>query len=273
MANKPIKSLTIPGLSDTYVNNPESIASQFDSTVSYAIGDYAYYDNKLYRFTAAHSGAWAAADVTETTIGDDIVTDVQINGTSITSGGVANVPIGSSTLGVVKETVIYGIDITNDGSLMLISPSDDEIKAGSAQSRRAIQTHNQHKSTFYGLAKAAGDTTQSQSSNAVGVYTETAKSKISEMLNAPVTVSGTTPSITGMAGVRYVCGEVATLSITPPVSGCIDVVFTSGGTPTVLTVPSTVKWVNGFDPDNLDANTVYEINIMDGIYGVAGSWT
>lgn len=93
-----------------------------------------------------------------------------------------------------------------------------------------------------------------------------------------VTVSGMTPSITGADGYRYICGEVSTLNITAPASGCIDVVFTSGSTATVLTVTSakantTIKWANGFDPSALDADTVYEINIMDGELGVAGAWT
>ena len=87
-----------------------------------------------------------------------------------------------------------------------------------------------------------------------------------------VNVSGTTPTITAQADYRYVCGEVATLDFTPSSTGICDVVFTSGATATVLTVPSTVKWANGFDPTSLEANTTYEINIMDGL-GVAVGWT
>ena len=87
-----------------------------------------------------------------------------------------------------------------------------------------------------------------------------------------VAVTGTTPTIIGQADTRYVCGEITTLDLTPPASGICDVVFTSGSTPTVLTVPSTVKWANGFDPTSLGTNTTYELNIMDGL-GVAGSWT
>lgn len=94
--------------------------------------------------------------------------------------------------------------------------------------------------------------------------------------NPVVTVTGTTPSITALPGIRYVCGECATLDITLPASGCIDVTFESGSTPTVLTVTPptgvTVKWANGFDPTSLEANTTYEINIADGL-GVAGQWT
>lgn len=91
-----------------------------------------------------------------------------------------------------------------------------------------------------------------------------------------VSVSGTTPTINALPGIRYVCGEVSTLDITLPASGCIDVTFTSGSTATVLTITPptgvTVRWTGGFDPTSLDANTTYEINICDGL-GVAGSWT
>ena len=45
-----------------------------------------------------------------------------------------------------------------------------------------ISPAHQHEATFYGLAKASGDITQSQSSNAVGKYTDEAKTKIQNML-------------------------------------------------------------------------------------------
>lgn len=207
--------------------------------------------------------------------GGGAVDDVQINSTSILNGGVANIPIGgTSTLGVFKVNETYGTGVNNGGILTVKTATDAQIKSGSSSNNtRPVTPANQHKAIFFGLAKAAGDTTQSASSNEVGVYTETAQSKISDMLNAPVTVSGSTPSITGMAGVRYICGEVSAISITPPQSGCIDVVFESGSTPAVLTVPNTVKWMGGFDPTSLDADTTYEINILDGVYGVVGSWT
>lgn len=91
-----------------------------------------------------------------------------------------------------------------------------------------------------------------------------------------VTVTGTTPTINALSGVRYVCGEVTTLDITLPTSGVVDVTFESGSTATVLTITPptgvTVRWANGFDPTSLDANTTYELNICDGL-GVAAAWT
>lgn len=89
-----------------------------------------------------------------------------------------------------------------------------------------------------------------------------------------VTVSGTTPTITALPGVRYVCDECATLDVTLPASGICDVLFTSGSTATVLTVTPptgvTLRWAGGFDPSSLEADTIYEINVMDGL-GVAAS--
>ena len=88
-----------------------------------------------------------------------------------------------------------------------------------------------------------------------------------------VAVTGATPAITGESGKRYVCGTVSTISITPPATGIIDVVFASGSTAAVLTVPSTVMWPSWFDPEALEADATYEINILDGVYGAVTLWT
>ena len=228
-----------------------------------------------HRITITDADGAHSFDVMNGEDGQGAVQDVQVNGVSVLTNGVANVPIGSSnTFGVFKTLADRGISVTN-GKLEISAASDSQIKNGSSGYRSA-PTNRQHVASFYGLAKAAGDTTQSASSNAVGNYTDSAKSAIHEMLNGAVFVSGTTPVINALPGVRYVCGEVATLEIIVPASGCIDVTFESGTTATVLTVTPptgvTLKWANGFDPDNLDADTTYEINICDGL-GVAGAWS
>lgn len=221
------------------------------------------------------AGGIPASDLAAGVVPDVPVQDVQVNGASILDAqGVANVPVANgSTFGAVKVGA-NGVTISSSGTLSPQIAIASDIKTGTTTTRLQIPA-NQHISTFYGLAKAAGSDMAS-SSNPVGNYTESAKSAISQMLNGSVSVTGSTPSITALPGIRYVCGEVATLDITLPASGIVDVVFESGATPTVLTITpptgQTLKWANGFDPTALEADTTYEINIADGL-GVAGSWS
>lgn len=211
------------------------------------------------------------------------VGDVQVNGTSVISNGVANIPVASvSTLGTVYDGGsygFYGITVNENGRLQITKAEDGNVKQGN-NSYRPIVTTIQHASTFYGLAKAAGDTTQSSSNNAVGTYTESAKSAIRSMLGMSSsiigpyeeTVSGSTPTITGQPNYRYLCGEVTSINITPPASGTIDVIFTSGSTVAVMTLPNTVKFPEWFDASTLEANTIYEIVITNGTYGGVMTW-
>lgn len=120
------------------------------------------------------------------------------------------------------------------------------------------------------------DTTYSAATqSADGLMSSTDKAKLDGLESCTSLieeVSGTTPSITGQPNVRYVCGEVSTISITPPSSGTIDVFFESGSTAAVLNVPNTVKFPAWFDTTELNVNTVYEIMITDGVYGSVMIW-
>lgn len=210
---------------------------------------------------------------------DAKVSDVQVNGTSIVNNGVASIPfaINAGAAGVAKYETWRGVAINSNGYVYLNTPSSAVIKSGT-DAYRPLVPSGQHESAFYGLAKAAGDATQSASSNAVGVYTPEAQSAIQTMLGVEQgvtfveTVTGTTPTITGQPNVRYICGEVSLLTITPPSAGTITVIFESGSTPTVLTLPSTVKFPEWVDISTLEANTTYEIIITDGVYGGVMSW-
>lgn len=120
--------------------------------------------------------------------GSGTVTDVQVNGTSVVTSGVANIPVASSSaLGVVQTDATKGIEATSAGLLQIRPASDSDIKGGANQSKPIVSSI-QHRSTFYGLAKAAGDSTQSSSSNAVGTYTDAAKAAIQAMLGAQAAV-------------------------------------------------------------------------------------
>lgn len=113
--------------------------------------------------------------------GTRIPHDIQINGTSIVSNGVANIPIASTDLGTVKIDSDYGVTANGNGRLYINKATSSQIPLGTSQ-YRPIVPYNQHEAMFYGLAKAAGDSTQSASSNAVGVYTDNAKTAIQNML-------------------------------------------------------------------------------------------
>lgn len=54
------------------MSNIENLAEAFDSSTTYAVGDYCTYGGKLYKFTSAHSGAWSSGDVSEVTVTDDL---------------------------------------------------------------------------------------------------------------------------------------------------------------------------------------------------------
>ena len=67
---------------------------------------------------------------------------------------------------------------------------------------------------------------------------------------------------------EYNYGELSALTISSiPASGWFSVVFDSGSTPTVLTVPNTMIMPDSFA---VEANTRYEINCKDGYALVAG---
>ena len=209
-----------------------------------------------------------------------VVGDVQVNGNSIVSNGIATIPLAqnSSTAapGLVKINW-GGLQINSSGFLQINPATSSEIKAATA-SYVTICPARQHESVFYGLAKAGGDTTMASSSNAVGTYTTEAKAAIRNMLGIETsielieTISGATPAIVGQPNVTYQCEEVSTISIIPPANGTIDVYFTSGSTAAVLTAPSTIKWPAWFDVEALEPNTIYELMITNGTYGSVMTW-
>ena len=132
--------------------------------------------------------------------GGGTVTDVQVNGTSVLNGqGVANVPVADqSVLGVVQLNRLYGIGAVGNGFIGINKADDNMIKTGT-ENNRPIVPSNTHTSVFYGLAKAAGDNTQSQSSNAVGQYTNEAKTAIQNMLGVPDASNVLTVNMKGTA--------------------------------------------------------------------------
>ena len=117
------------------------------------------------------------------------VQDVQVNGTSTISDGVANIPrANATTYGVAKFDYQYGINVNETpenasfGVARIYKASDANIKSGEHQFR-PIVPYNQHQSVFYGLAKLAG-ADMASSNNSVGTYTDAAKTAIRSMIGA-----------------------------------------------------------------------------------------
>lgn len=119
--------------------------------------------------------------------GEGTVNDVQINGNSILDAlGNANIPYaGTNTRGVVSVNVTgtHGIMTwdSNNPLLMIKTATTQQTKGGSNY-YHPLTPSVENSASFYGLAKAAGDTTQSTSSNSVGQYTDEAKIAIQKML-------------------------------------------------------------------------------------------
>lgn len=112
------------------------------------------------------------------------LSDVQVNGTSIVDNNTANIPLASSSApGVIQVGSGSPLQIQY-GYLGLLGANSNRIKTGT-DSLYPIMPNKEHEATFYGLAKVAGDTTQSQSANAVGTYTNEAKAAIQQMLDVP----------------------------------------------------------------------------------------
>ena len=86
--------------------------------------------------------------------GSSNVKDVQIAGASILDGGVANIPIMTSSVNGVAR-VGDGLGMSSAGQLRISSANDSYLKAGT-DLYKPVVSGKQHISAFYALAKLAG---------------------------------------------------------------------------------------------------------------------
>ena len=86
-----------------------------------------------------------------------------------------------------------------------------------------------------------------------------------------VQVSGTIAEIAAQADTMYVCGELASLDITSlPTSGIVIIIYSSGSTATVVTLPQTVMMPAWFESA---ANETVMIGITNGTLGSVQTWS
>ena len=131
--------------------------------------------------TGAHS-----FDVMDGQDGQGAVQDVQVNGTSVVTDGVANVPMATKPL-LPNQPGSYGVMRVGslgvtlyDDVLCMDTPTDAMLKNGTTRDR-AVTVYCQDRAAFYGLAKAAGSD-EKNSTLPVGQYTDAAKIAIQKML-------------------------------------------------------------------------------------------
>lgn len=140
------------------------------------------------------------------------------------------------------------------------------------QLQASLQKTKQYIDWEIAEVNAAIPTNNNQLTNGAGYQTENdVKAVVADSFQdgIEITVSGTTPTITANANTRYICGEVTTLSVTPPASGVVEIVFSSGTTPTTLTLPNTVKMPEWF---TIESGYTYAISIENATYGTVMMW-
>ena len=198
------------------------------------------------------------------------VQDVQINGTSIVSQGVANISPASNSngsLGVVKVDYSVGGIGANDAGRLYLYDANGLVKAGSER-YKAISPRLQHEAAFYGLAKAAGDSTQASSNNSVGTYTDEAINAILAMLgvyNRIITPSSGNTFTLLPYPFSYSFGEMATLTVTVTATSQFHFMFSCpSGAATVLTMTG-ITGTDTKNSDTVEAGKTYEVDIWAGI--------
>ena len=206
--------------------------------------------------TAAKTDLVSAINEVNEHGGTDITVDDALSNTS--TNPVQNKVLTARLNGLDSDVGTLRTSVQGKADTQTVSALADAVN-GLDSDVQGLQTAVQSKADT-ATATASSD----------GLMSSADKSKL-DTVGSVITVSGTSPAITALSGVRYVCGEVATLDFTPCASGICDVVFTSGSTPTVVTLPNTVKFPDG--AFTAEANKTYEINVLDGVYGVVMAWT
>lgn len=115
---------------------------------------------------------------------------------------------------VAVNAVSYGIGLSNEHELFIREAASSNIKNGSISYSPIVPKH-QHEAVFYGLAKAAGDTTQASSDNAVGTYTADAQAAIQSMLGIG-TATDSTAGLVKVMPQRGIGLEDGSLILTAP---------------------------------------------------------
>ena len=234
------------------------------------------------------------------TVEGGTATDVQINGSSITVSGTANI-VTEGVYNASTNKIATMSDIPDTSNFITKSVDDltnytKTSDLGSLATKNTVnyETEVTNKPTIpsqvteetvsgWGFtkntgtySKPSGGIPKSDLSSAVQTSLGKADTSIqpNDLINyqlKPTTqnIAGTSATITPVDNTIYQCGELTDITITnPTATGMYVIIFTSGSTPTTSTFPSSIIGIEQF---SAEANTRYEINVKDS-YALVGSW-
>lgn len=180
------------------------------------------------------------------------ITEVSVNGTSIATSGVANIPAAStSTYGVTK----LSSDTNSTSTTLAATPS--AVKA-------AYDLANSYKGTVTSVK--VDNVSKSPSSGVVDLG----------YVNKKLTTStSSSMSLSPNIYYRNTSTTLSTLTITLGGASNSNIIneyfveFTTRSAGTTVSLPSTIKWANGEAP-TFEAGTTYQISIVNNLGVVQG---
>lgn len=135
---------------------------------------------------------------------------------------------------------------------------------------------NPQSDTVWNIPQELGDEKKQQARANIGA------AGLADIAGSPIVNHGT--SDTGTSSTPYsiapntlhVWGEVSALylSLTPGEVGYVQeymIQFASGTTATTLSLPNTLKWLNGVTPSDIEASKTYQVSIMNGVGVIGGA--
>lgn len=206
------------------------------------------------------SNAASSANSASASAGQAVSSAQSASGSASQAAGSAQSASGSATAASQSAT-----NAANSASEATTQAGNAATKAGEAAS----------SATAAGNAQSAAETAQGKAEDAQEAAEEAQAAAEAAVASIQyggmniVSLSGTAITQTGADNTFYICGELSELTFTAQANTSTAIRFTSGATPTVLTMNGVDKWMFDFDPDNLEANVTYEISVVYGV-GVAG---
>lgn len=223
---------------------------------------------------------------------DGKMDDVQINGSSIVSAGIANIPKASASVFGVAKVYPYGdppsrvVKLENSGNEVFSVPMLDAsghirlsvLTEATTSTKGAMSASD--KSKLDEIEAEANKTTvdsalSANSANPVqnSVVTNELNTKADKVTEVTVATDGAVTQTLEAGKWYHFTGNLTSLTVTltTPESGELaqyHLDFTSGATAPTLTMPQTVTMPDGF---SVEANKRYEIDILNN-YGAVMAW-